>query len=152
MDWILDNMGGNSEARSIDCEKSSIIILEKRMTLSYSVNISNVSGSSKQLTETGLYISLLYIPRCWLVAPGDRWPRVTGGIIIDDESVRMVVSAEWRQLEAMKEWWCQWNGGVDTMMEESIQWCWSLDMSMSIAISSLKGMSYVEPSGSLVLH
>ena len=62
MDWILDNMGGNSEARSIDCEKSSIIILEKRMTLSYSVNISNVSGSSKQLTETGLYISLLYIP------------------------------------------------------------------------------------------
>jgi len=64
VDWILDNMGGNSEARSIDCEKSSIIILEKRMTLSYSVNISNVSGSSKQLTETGLYISLLYIPRC----------------------------------------------------------------------------------------
>jgi len=66
VDWILDNMG-DSEARSIDCEKSSVIILEKRMTLSYSVNISDVSGSSKQLTEdseTGLYISLLYTPRC----------------------------------------------------------------------------------------
>ena len=60
MDWILDTIGGDSEARSIDCEKSSVIILEKRITLFYSVNISDVLGLSKQLiedSETGLYIS-----------------------------------------------------------------------------------------------
>jgi len=46
------------------------------------------------------------------VVPGDRWHP------IDDELVRMVASAEWRRLEAMEERWCQWNGGVDTMMLE----------------------------------
>ena len=43
---------------------------------------------------------------------------------VDDESARTVVSAEWRKL---KEWK---NGGVSGM-EESIQWCWSLDMSIA---------------------
>jgi len=60
MDWILDTMGGDSKARSIDCEKSSVIILEKRITLFYSVNILDVLGLSKQLiedSETGFYIS-----------------------------------------------------------------------------------------------
>ena len=42
---------------------------------------------------------------------------------VNDESARMVMWVEWRKL---KEWK---NGGVSGM-EESVQWCWSLDMSI----------------------
>ena len=30
----------------------------------------------------------------------------------------------------MEGWWCKWNGGVDRMIEESIEWCLSLDISI----------------------
>ena len=43
---------------------------------------------------------------------------------IDDESAKTVVSAELRQMEEWK------NGGISGM-EELIQWCWSLDMSIA---------------------
>jgi len=69
----------------------------------YSVNISDVSGSSRGLredSETGLYISLLYIPQCQLVASGNRW-------------------AWWHRQSGDN--WRKWKNGGVSGMEESIQ-------------------------------
>jgi len=69
----------------------------------YSVNISDVSGSSRGLredSETGLYISLLYIPQCQLVASGNRW-------------------AWWYRQSGDN--WRKWKNGGVSGMEESIQ-------------------------------
>ena len=33
--------------------------------------------------------------------------------------------------ETMEEWWCKWNGRVNRMIEESIEWCLSSDMSIA---------------------
>ena len=64
---IRDNLWGNKTR--IHQNKDALVRSTKTHTRArfYSVNISDVSGSSRRLREnsgTGLYISLFYIPRC----------------------------------------------------------------------------------------